>query len=261
MLRTDLRAVTPDLLTLTEEPFYQPTGNEQQIFESAWQRRLPVLLKGPTGCGKTRFVEYMAWQLEASAGHRRLPRRPDHRRPGRPLPDRRRRNRLDGWPADRCGARGRDLLSRRDRRGAQGHHRGHPPAGRQPARAAVDKRGELLPAPDDFMLVISYNPGYQSILKELKPCTRQRFVAIEFDYPAPDLEAKIVATEGGVDDALAPQAGQARRTDPQPQGPGPRRRREHAPARARRATGRCRQDAAPKPPPPPLPGRSPTIRT
>jgi nitric oxide reductase NorQ protein len=67
----------------------------------------------------------------------------------------------------------------------------------------VDKRGELLPAPDDFMLVISYNPGYQSILKEIKPSTRQRFVAMEFDYPAADLETKIVVAEGGVDEALA----------------------------------------------------------
>jgi nitric oxide reductase NorQ protein len=195
--------LSPQLASIADEPYYQPVGEEIGLFEAAAARRLPVLLKGPTGCGKTRFVEYMAWKL------------------GRPLvtvtchddlttADLLGRYLIVGnetvWmdgpltAAVRAGAicyLDEIVEARKDTTVVI-----HPLADSRRV-LTVDKRGELLPAPDDFMLVISYNPGYQSILKEIKPSTRQRFVAMEFDYPAPELEARIVASEGGVELELA----------------------------------------------------------
>src|SRR6266581_511207 len=123
---------------IVDEPFYLPVDHEVDLFEAAHSARLPVILKGPTGCGKTRFVEYMAWRLE------------------RPLI---------------TVACHEDLSS-------------------------TDLVGR-------FLIEVSYNPGYQSILKDLKQSTRQRFVAIDFDYPPPEMEAAIVAREGGIDEAMA----------------------------------------------------------
>ena len=179
------------------------------MFEAAYHARLPVLLKGPTGCGKTRFVEHMAWRL----------------RPGGPQP-------ANSWspsPATRTSppptssaatCSGDETvwidgpLTRAVRTGAicyldeivearkdttvvihplTDHRRMLP----------IEKTGELLEAHADFLLVISYNPGYQSILKDLKPSTRQRFVSLEFDYPAADVEARSSRHEGGVDAELA----------------------------------------------------------
>ncbi len=135
-----------------------PISNEVELFTAAFEERIPVLLKGPTGCGKTRFVEYMAWRLgrpligrpwrpegpigdgdfDAGAAdhHRRLPRRPDGQRPRRPLPARGRDDALDRWAADPRREGRRHLLPGRGRRGAQGHDRPHPPAHRLPAPAA-----------------------------------------------------------------------------------------------------------------------------
>ncbi|HVF48704.1 MAG TPA: CbbQ/NirQ/NorQ/GpvN family protein [Pyrinomonadaceae bacterium] len=184
--------------TVAEEPFYLAAASEVELFEAAHAARLPVMLKGPTGCGKTRFVEHMAWRL------------------GRPLitvachedlsaTDLVGRFLLEGeetiWhdgpltAAVRHGAicyLDEVVEARKDTvviiHPLTDHRR----------RLPIEKRGTILDAPEDFMLVVSYNPGYQSILKDLKQSTRQRFVSLEFDYPPPDMEAEIVAREGGV---------------------------------------------------------------
>jgi nitric oxide reductase NorQ protein len=194
---------------VTGAPFYLPIGDEVQVFTAAWDARLPVLLKGPTGCGKTRFVEYMAATLPR--------RRPSPAGLGGNLVTVACHEDLTG--SDLVGRyliKGDETvwidgpLTRAVRDGAicyldeivearkdtivlihplTDHRRLLP----------VDKTGELLEAHPDFLLVLSYNPGYQSVLKDLKPSTRQRFVAIDFEYPARDLEARIVAHESGVD--------------------------------------------------------------
>jgi nitric oxide reductase NorQ protein len=195
--------LSPQLASITDEPYYQAVGEEVALFEAAASRRLPVLLKGPTGCGKTRFVEYMAWKLKRPlvtvACHDDLT---TADLLGRYLIVGNETVWMDGplTAAVRAGAicyLDEIVEARKDTTVVI-----HPLADSRRV-LTVDKRGELLPAPDDFMLVISYNPGYQSILKEIKPSTRQRFVAMEFDYPAADLETKIVVAEGGVDEALA----------------------------------------------------------
>ena len=193
-----------------DEPWYLPLGDEVEIFEAAYAARLPVLLKGPTGCGKTRFVEHMAWRLyrQADTARRAL---------DTPLltvachedltaTDLVGRYLLSGdetvWmdgPLTRAVRSGalcyldEVVEARKDTtvvvHSLTDHRRLLP----------IEKTGELLDAHPDFLLVISYNPGYQSALKDLKPSTRQRFVSLEFDYPAVDLEATIIAHESGVD--------------------------------------------------------------
>jgi nitric oxide reductase NorQ protein len=196
------------------EPWYLPLGDEVQMFEAAYHARLPVLLKGPTGCGKTRFVEYMAW---------RLYRQQDSPRRALALPlltvachedltatDLVGRYLLAGdatiWmdgPLTRAVRSGaicyldEVVEARKDTtvivHSLTDHRRVLP----------IEKTGELLDAHADFLLVISYNPGYQSVLKDLKPSTRQRFISLEFDYPGCEAEATIIAHEGGVDGELA----------------------------------------------------------
>ena len=191
--------IAPTLARIESEPYYQPVRDEVALFESAHRRRLPVLLKGPTGCGKTRFVEYMAWRLKRPlvtvACHDDLT---TADLVGRYLIVGNETVWVDGplAAAVRAGALcylDEVVEARKDTTVVI-----HPLADNR-RMLAIDKRGELLAAPDDFMLVISYNPGYQSVLKEIKPSTRQRFVALEFDYPEAAVEAGIVATEGGVD--------------------------------------------------------------
>ncbi|HXH04530.1 MAG TPA: CbbQ/NirQ/NorQ/GpvN family protein [Candidatus Competibacteraceae bacterium] len=179
-------------------PYYQPSGEECALFEHAWRRRLPLLLKGPTGCGKTRFVTHMAARL------------------GRPLYTVACHDDLTA--ADLTGRyllQGGDTvwvdgpLTRAVREGAICYldevvearkdvtvvlH----PLTDDRRLLPLERTGELLEAPDEFMLVISYNPGYQNLLKGLKPSTRQRFLALEFDFPAPELETLIVAHESGL---------------------------------------------------------------
>ncbi len=185
----------------TTLPFYQPTGDEVALFQHAYHHRLPLLLKGPTGCGKTRFVAHMAARL------------------GRPLYTVSCHDDLTA--ADLTG---RYLLKGGDTVWADG------PLTRAVREGAIcyldevvearkdvtvvlhpltddrrilplDRTGETLEAPPDFMLVVSYNPGYQNILKTLKPSTRQRFLAVEFDFPKPEHEIPIVATESGLPEA------------------------------------------------------------
>jgi len=194
-----LKTLSPELERLPAEPYYQPVGDEVALFEAAAAKRLPVLLKGPTGCGKTRFVEYMAWKLRRPlvtvACHDDLT---TADLVGRYLIVGDETVWLDGplTAAVRAGAicyLDEIVEARKDTTVVI-----HPLADTRRA-LAVDKRGELISAPPGFMLVISYNPGYQSVLKEIKPSTRQRFVALEFDYPSAELETQIVATEGGID--------------------------------------------------------------
>jgi nitric oxide reductase NorQ protein len=192
-----------DVPRITSEPYYEPVGGEIALFEAAHASRVPVLLKGPTGCGKTRFVEHMAWKLSLPlvtvACHDDLT---ASDLVGRYLV-------VDGETAWIDGP-----LARAVRAGAICYLDEvvearkdttvviHPLADDRRI-LPMEKRGEFLAAPPGFMLVLSYNPGYQSVLKELKASTRQRFVALEFGYPAADLETRIVASEGGVDPAVA----------------------------------------------------------
>ena len=202
---------------IKEEPFYLPLGDEVELFEAAYSQRLPVLLKGPTGCGKTRFVEYMAHRL------------------GRPL------TKIKGQGGDGDATStgiplmtiachedltasdlvGRYLLEGDETRWIDG------PLARAVKVGAIcyldeivearkdttvlihpltdhrrilpiDKRGEILKAADGFLLVLSYNPGYQSALKDLKHSTRQRFVALEMTHPPAEVEERIIEHESGV---------------------------------------------------------------
>jgi len=180
-------------------PFYQPVGNECALFEYAYRNRLPLLIKGPTGCGKTRFVEHMAWRLKRPlvtvACHDDLT---TADLVGRYLIVGDETVWMDGplTAAVRAGAicyLDEIVEARKDTTVVI-----HPLTDSRRA-LPVEKRGEYITAPPEFMLVISYNPGYQSVLKEMKPSTRQRFVALDFDYPEAATEARIVAHEGGVD--------------------------------------------------------------
>lgn len=186
-----------------EAPYYLPSGDEVALFEQCHARQLAVMLKGPTGCGKTRFVEYMAWKL------------------GRPLltvschDDLSATDLVGRFLITSGGTEWNDgPLTRAVRQGAicyldevvearqdtvvvlhalTDHRR----------MLVIDKTGEALQAAPGFQLVVSYNPGYQRMLKDMKPSTRQRFVALDFAFPPPERECAIVEREGGVDHALA----------------------------------------------------------
>lgn len=184
-------------------PFYLSVGDEVAVFEAAVAAQLPVLLKGPTGCGKTRFVEHMAWrlsrQLATVACHEDLTATD---LVGRYLLVDDETRWMDGplTRAVRSGAMcylDEIVEARKDTtviiHSLTDHRRLLP----------IDKTAELVEAHSDFQLVISYNPGYQSVLKDLKPSTRQRFISIEFDYPSVEIESQIIATEAEVDDETA----------------------------------------------------------
>ena len=187
----------------SEEPFYLPIGDEVSVFERCHAQRLAVMLKGPTGCGKTRFVEHMAWRLGRSlvtvACHDDLS---ASDLVGRYLIHHDSTVWHDG-PLTRAVREGaicyldEAVEARQDTvvvlHSLTDHRRILP----------IDKTGETLSAPPGFMLVISYNPGYQRMLKDLKPSTRQRFVALDFNFPAPDVEARIVERESGATHADA----------------------------------------------------------
>ena len=189
---------TLDAYRLDAEPAYQASGNEVAFYEAAYAARLPMMLKGLIGCGKTRFIEHMAWRLQKPlitvSCHE------------------------DMTASDLVG---RFLL------GPEGTHWQDGPLTQAVRHGAIcyldeivearqdttvvihsltddrrilplEKKGEIVKAHPDFQLVISYNPGYQSVLKDLKESTKQRFCALDFGYPAPDLEAAIVASEAGI---------------------------------------------------------------
>ena len=221
--KTLYRSYIVEEYRLKEEPFYVPVADEVELFEAAYRQKIPVLFKGPTGCGKTRFIEYMSYRL------------------GRPLTKVKRRASRDGSKSEEetglsvplvtiachedltaSDLVGRYLLEGQNTVWMDGpltravkaggicyldeivearkdttvlihpltDHRRYLP---------IEKRGELLEAADGFLLVLSYNPGYQSALKDLKHSTRQRFVSIEFNSPPNEIETQIVQHESGVD--------------------------------------------------------------
>lgn len=191
--------IAVDRYRIKTEPFYAEVSGEIGLFTVAAQERMPVMLKGPTGCGKTRFVQHMAHRL------------------GRPLI-------TVACHEDLTAA---DLVGRYLLKGEEtiwvdgpltlGVKHGaivyldevvearkdttviiHPLSDDRRI-LPIEKKGQVIEAVDEFMLVISYNPGYQSVLKDLKQSTKQRFLAIEFTYPPPDIETRIIEKEAGVD--------------------------------------------------------------
>ncbi len=195
-----------------EEPFYLPVSDEVLLFEAAYRERIPVLLKGPTGCGKTRFVEYMSWRLAQGKSGRDgtaargfpLTTISCHEDltatdlVGRYLLSAEGTEWIDG-PLTRSVKSGglcyldEVVEARKDTivviHSLTDHRRLLP----------IEKKGELIKAHPDFFLIVSYNPGYQSTMKDLKHSTRQRFISIEFAYPAQAMEQRIIERESGVD--------------------------------------------------------------
>ena len=207
-----------------EEPYYLPVGDEVAVFEAAYRQKIPVLLKGPTGCGKTRFVESMAWRLGqplAVVKDKDKAAQDQSSRTGRPLvtvachedltaSDLVGRYLLEGdstrWidgPLTRAVRGGAicyldEIVEARKDTTVLIH-----PLTDHRRILPIEKRAQILEADPGFLLVISYNPGYQSALKDLKHSTRQRFVSLEFTYPSRELETQIVAHEAGLDHQTA----------------------------------------------------------
>lgn len=201
-MKTNIKAAEAN--TGNEElPFYRACGGEIELFEHAFKNQLPMLIKGPTGCGKTRFVQYMAARL------------------GRPLYTVSCHDDLSA--SDLVG---RHLI------GDHGTYWSDGPLTRAVREGAIcyldeivearkdttvvlhpltddrrilplERTGETLSAPENFMLVVSYNPGYQNLLKGLKPSTRQRFIGLSFDFPNPEAEVEVLMGESGIDRELA----------------------------------------------------------
>lgn len=188
----------------TEEPFYLPVGHEVEMFEAAYAKKLPVLLKGPTGCGKTRFAEYMAHRLGpvpliTVACHEDLTATD---LVGRYLLEGQETRWLDG-PLTRAVKAGAicyldEIVEARKDTTVLIH-----PLTDHRRILPIERRGQVVQAHENFLLVISYNPGYQTVLKDLKHSTRQRFVAIEFEYPPEEQEREIIRHESGLSEADA----------------------------------------------------------
>ena len=185
------------------EPYYEPVANEVELYEAAYNARMPMMLKGPTGCGKSRFVEYMAYKL------------------GKPLitvacnEDMTASDLVGRFLLDKEGTKWQDgPLTTAARIGAI-CYLDEVVEARQDTTVVIhpltdhrrtlplDKKGELIEAHSDFQLVISYNPGYQSLMKDLKQSTKQRFGGLDFDYPEEKIETEIVTKESGVDSTTA----------------------------------------------------------
>ncbi len=184
-------------------PYYQPTGQECELFTQAWQQQLPVLIKGPTGCGKTRFVAHMAARLGVPlftvSCHDDLTAAD---LVGRHLITSGSTVWCDGPLTQAVRAGGICYLdevveARKDTTVVL-----HPLTDDR-RMLPIERTGEVLQAPPGFMLVVSYNPGYQHVLKTLKPSTRQRFVALAFDFPSAEVEVPVVMQESGIDTAHA----------------------------------------------------------
>ncbi len=185
------------------EPYYQATGSEIEVFEAAYRNQLPILLKGPTGCGKTRFMEHMAWRLQRPlitvSCHDDLTATD---LVGRYLITAGETIWVDG-PLARAVRTGAicyldEIVEARKDTTVVIH-----PLADSRRVLPIEKTGELLAATPEFCIAISYNPGYQSVLKDLKQSTRQRFVAIEFTYPSARFERDIIMRETGVDQSVA----------------------------------------------------------
>ena len=188
---------------IQKEPYYRPVGKEIEQFAAAYDVRMPVMLKGPTGCGKSRFVEYMAWKL------------------GKPLiavacnEDMTASDLIGRFLLDINGTKWQDgPLTIAARIGAICYLDEvvearqdttvviHPLTDHR-RQLPLEKKGEVVNAHPDFQVVISYNPGYQSMMKDLKQSTKQRFGAMSFDFPKADVEVEIVAHEAGIDRGVA----------------------------------------------------------
>jgi len=203
-----------------EEPFYIPQSDEIDIFTAAYNEQIPVLLKGPTGTGKTRFVEYMAWRLSTGVNGARPKHGAENGIPlvtvachedltasdliGRYLIDTDGTRWIDGPLTLAVKAGGICYLdevveARKDTtviiHSLTDHRR----------MLTIDKLGQVIEAADGFLMVISYNPGYQSATKDLKHSTRQRFIALEFNFPTPEIEKEIIIHEAGCDEQTAVQ--------------------------------------------------------
>jgi nitric oxide reductase NorQ protein len=192
-----------DQYKVRKEPFYQAQGREVALYEAAYAARMPAMVKGPTGCGKSRFIEYMAWKLKKPlitvACNEDMT---ASDLVGRYLLEANGTRWLDGplTTAARIGAicyLDEIVEARQDTtvviHPLTDHRRVLP----------LDKKGELIEAHPDFQMVISYNPGYQSLMKDLKQSTKQRFCAFDFDYPEATLETGIVAKETGLDEGVS----------------------------------------------------------
>jgi len=194
-----LRGVERDIVQVPQvgdvAPYYESQANEVAIFEAAYKKRLPVMLKGPTGCGKTRFLEHMAFQLSRPlvtvSCHEDLT---SSDLVGRFLLEGAETVWQDG-PLTRAVKAGAicyldEIVEARTDSTVVIHsltdHR---------RKLTIEKKGQEIEAHEDFMLVISYNPGYQTVLKDLKPSTKQRFIALNFDFPSEDVERKVVLKE------------------------------------------------------------------
>ena len=198
-LRLEKISIDDGSYHIVSEPFYAPQGDEISLFAAAWKNHIPTLLKGPTGCGKTRFMEHMAWRLKQPlitiSCHDDLT---ASDLVGRFLIVGGETRWIDGplTTAVRSGALcylDEIVEARKDTTVVI-----HPLADDR-RMLPIEKTGEVLLAPAEFCLAISYNPGYQNVLKDLKQSTRQRFVAIDFTYPEAKLEQQIVIHETGLD--------------------------------------------------------------
>ncbi len=188
---------------IVEEPYYRLVGDEVSLYEAAYAARMPIMLKGPTGCGKSRFIEHMAWKLQ------------------RPLitvacnEDMTASDLIGRFLLDANGTRWQDGPLTTAARSGGICYLDEVVEARQDTTVVIhpltdhrrtlplDKKGELVHAHPDFQLVISYNPGYQSLMKDLKQSTKQRFGALDFDYPNTTVEAEIISHETGVDSETA----------------------------------------------------------
>ena len=208
------RSQSVEEYVLEEEPFYLPVGDEVELFEAAYAEKLPVLLKGPTGSGKTRFIEYMSYRIgqafPASNGRHGFPLvtvacHEDLTASdlvGRYLLEAEGTRWIDG-PLTRAVKYGGicyldEVVEARKDTTVLIH-----PLTDHRRLLHIEKLGEVIQAHPDFLMVISYNPGYQSALKDLKHSTRQRFVSLEFDFPPRELEVPIIEHEAGVDTETA----------------------------------------------------------
>jgi nitric oxide reductase NorQ protein len=222
LVEGDYRQYAVEEYYALQEPFYLPVGDEIALFTAAFSQQIPVLLKGPTGCGKTRFIEYMAWKLgrpltiikDATDGEGEK----THGLPlvtvachedltasdlvGRYLLEGESTRWIDG-PLTRAVKAGAicyldEVVEARKDTTVLIH-----PLTDHRRILPIEKRGQLVEAASGFLLVISYNPGYQSALKDLKHSTRQRFIAMEFGYPSREQETQIVAREAGISEEVA----------------------------------------------------------
>ncbi|MDR6306588.1 nitric oxide reductase NorQ protein [Nitrobacter vulgaris] len=188
-----------DAYRVAKEPYYRAVADEIELYEAAYSVRMPMMLKGPTGCGKTRFVEYMAWKL------------------GKPLvtvacnEDMTASDLVGRFLLDANGTRWQDGPLTMAARFGGICYLDEVVEARQDTTVVIhsltdarrilplEKKGEIVEAHPDFQVVISYNPGYQSLMKDLKQSTKQRFGALDFNYPEHEVEAEIVVHESGVD--------------------------------------------------------------